>query len=135
MDKDTKVYTLHYDAMPKIDKDAFEKLKDSIELATYAPRDYRVIKHFVYSEQLQNLTKINCEISLRDIRKYFGKESAQRTEKEQIFGLIYRFNTIYEPDCYDPNAFGSRFLGCSNLNFYISNKQILTNVDIDFFGE
>ncbi|MCZ2101723.1 MAG: hypothetical protein LC107_09315 [Chitinophagales bacterium] len=99
VNKETKVYTLHYAKLPEIEKSRFEKLRDSIEYASYIPHDENMVKHYLYSKELKNLSKIFCEISVADIRKYFGRESASGTNNGIIHSMFYWFNGINYDNC------------------------------------
>jgi len=51
---------------------------------TYFPPNDSTIKHAIYSQKLRSLENIGCEISINDIRKYFGIENAIGSKNEKI---------------------------------------------------
>ncbi len=125
--KETKIYTLHHSKLPDITKERFRMLADSIESSTMIPQNYNMTKVFLYCSQLEHLLKMDCKISLSDIRKYFGTESTTGSKNGITDTLFYYFNNISYPNCYDKFGNTSKTLRCSLLVFQFDDKQILTN--------
>ncbi len=133
MNSETKVYTLHYDKLPEFERAKHLKMIDSLENLTYIPPNDSTIKHAIYCKDLKKLTNISCEISINDIRLFFGKENAIGSKGESILWLSYFFNNYSYPDCYSRwEEFGA-YSKCSTLRFEVNENQILTKVDTDHF--
>jgi hypothetical protein len=137
MDKETKIYTVYYSALPEISKNIFERLRDSIENVEYIPQNYDMIKHHLLCTQLINLKNTNCKIKLKDVRHFFGVESETGTNKGKVETLFYYFNTNSHPQCYENidkyknlwcNTGISEKMHCSLLSFSFDEQQILIDV-------
>lgn len=128
MDKNSKVYTVLYSKLPEIEKDRFEKLRDSLYYIIHFEADYNIIQHYLYSKQLENIPNINCEITVEDIRNYLGLESTIGLRNGKISDLFYYFNNPHTMDCYDTNDKNGFYRKCSLLTFNFDSNQILTNV-------
>ncbi len=133
MNKETKVFTLHYNKLPDFERSTYQKMIDSLENLTYIPPSDSLIKHAIFSKKLRSLTNIGCEISINDIRKYFGVETRVATKNDQIVWLSYFFNNTSYPDCYSRYAEFGAYSKCSTLRFEVNENQILTKVDTDHF--
>ncbi len=91
-----------------------------------------MVKHYLYSKELKNLSKIGCEISVADIRKYFGRESASGTKNGIIHSMFYWFNDINNDNCNPTQVFGTKN-PCNLLIYKISENQKVKEVIFGFF--
>jgi len=132
MNKATKIYTLNYAKLPEFDRAAHQKTIDSLWNMLIFPPNDSLIKHAIYSKSLRDLTGIGCEISITDIRKYFGHESTIGSNDEKILWLGYYFNDTSYPDCYSRYGHGGPYSKCSTLRFVVNEHQILTKVITDY---
>jgi hypothetical protein len=131
--KETKVYTLNYNKLPDFERSTYQKMIDSLENLTYIPPNDSLIKHAIFSKKLRSLTNIGCEITIKDLRKYFGVETRVATKNDQIVWLSYFFNNTSYPDCYSKYGHGGPYSKCSLLRFEVDENQILTKVITDHF--
>ena len=135
MDKKTKVYTLHYDKLPTLSKEAYRQLSDSLEEATFLPLNpVRAKEHFYYL-QLEHLKNLKCSISLNDIRKYFGAESETQAIDGNVKNIVYYFNDqSTSEDCFSLHAEFGWYSRCRNLFFVFDEQLILSDFEPSGFG-
>ncbi len=133
MNKATKVCTLNYGKLPEFYRKLIQRMIDSLENMTYISPNDSLIKHAIYCQKLRSLKNIGCEISINDIRKYFGIENAIGSKDEKILWLSYFFNNTSYPDCYSRYAEFGAYSKCSTLRFEVDENQILTKVITDHF--
>ncbi len=133
MNKETKVYTLLFSKLPDFDRVMHQKMIDSLEKLMLIPPHDSIVKHAIYSQQLRNLAHLGCEITVKDIRMYFGKETRIATKNQKIIWLSYIFNNISYPDCFDRYAEFGAYSKCSTLRFLVDENEKLTEVDTYFF--
>ncbi|HRI01073.1 MAG TPA: hypothetical protein PK006_08480 [Saprospiraceae bacterium] len=134
-DNITKVYTLNYSKLPPLRENEYRRLSDSLQLATYLPYNENQVKHFLYCKSLENLPKLNCQIKVSDIRKYFGLEYDKGTKNGQIHSLFYVFNNFLNPKCFTQvDANSGKVRKCSTLTFKFTEELILEKVNIESFA-
>lgn len=75
IDKNAKVYTVQYSKLPEIDNARFEKLRDSLYYILHFQLEYIDVQHYLFTKQVENISNVQCEITISDVRKYFGIES------------------------------------------------------------
>lgn len=131
--KETKVYTLNYNKLLEFERSTYQKMIDSLQNMTYIPPNDSLIKHAIYCQKLRSLINIGCEISINDIRKYFGIENRIGSKDEKVLWLGYFFNNTSYPDCYSRYGHGGPYSKCSSLRFEVDENQILTKVITDHF--
>ena len=133
MDKNSRVYTVQYSKLPEIDKDRFEKLRDSLVYIFYFQLDYRDVQHYLFTMQVENISNIQGEITISDVRKYFGVESHAGIGRDNITHLFYYFNNFKIGDCYtQPDK--RNYSTCRLISLNFDENQILKNVNTEFFG-
>ena len=133
MNKETKVYTIDYTKLPEFDRTMHQMIIDSLENMFIFPPNDSLIKHTIFSEKLRSIINIGCEISIKDIRLFFGKENTIGSKDEKILWLGYFFNNTSYPDCYSRYEHGGPYSKCSLLRFEVDENQILTEVITDHF--
>lgn len=133
INKETKVYTLNYNKLPDFERSKYKKMIDSLENLTYIPPNDNTIKHAIFCQKLRSLINLGCEISIIDIRKYFGVETRVATKNYEIVWLSYFFNNTSYPECYSRYAEFGAYSKCSTLQFEVNENQILTKVITDHF--
>ncbi len=133
MNKETKVYTLFFSELPDFDRAMHQKRIDSLEKLMFIPPHDSIVKHAIYSQQLRNLAHLDCNITIEDIRKYFGRESTIGSINTKILWLDYVFNNISYPDCFDRYAKSGAYSKCGTLRLLVDEKGRLTEVLTGYF--
>jgi hypothetical protein len=129
MNSESKVYSTNYSAMPNLKEERYLQLCDSITTyVSFLPCDQNTAKQFLYNKQLKSLLNLNCNITVADLRKYFGEETAKGTKKDMVTHLFYYFNNSYK-DCYDKKDNNDIYSRCNLLTFIFDSQQRLIEID------